>query len=155
MYFCALLHGHVRVPVWHTNLCSPFILSNETGICEMELTFQKLWLSYLPLIPQVLWPTSIEYETVSKFWESHVPKSLISFCCSGKHIDEIRQLSLGLTAHIVSAFSQHTIFLESRMKRDFEIITFSQHFVEWMSRDVKTVPLQTINHNMPWTNMNR
>ena len=48
----------------------------------------------------------------------------------GKHIDEIRQLSLGLTAHIVSAFSQHTIFLESRMKRDFEIITFSQHFVE-------------------------
>ena len=84
MYFCALLHGHVRVPVWHTNLCSPFILSNETGICEMELTFQKLWLSYLPLIPQVLWPTSIEYETVSKFWESHVPKSLISFCCSGQ-----------------------------------------------------------------------
>lgn len=42
------------------------------------------WLSYLPLIPQLLWLTCTEYETVSKFWESYVPKSLISFCCSGQ-----------------------------------------------------------------------
>jgi len=58
------------------------------------------------------------------------PRVSFPSVAQGKHIEKIRQLGPDLTAQHCSAFSQHTIFPESLMNRDFEIITFSQHFVE-------------------------